>query len=71
MVLECDVLCIVTGARIYEREKTVILLKNLLREGFKGKLVTVINLADVKSYKKMIKCRGIINPIRLGYIPNV
>lgn len=71
MVLECDVLCIVTGARIYEREKTVILLKNLLREGFKGKLVTVINLADVKSYKKVIKCRGIINPIRLGYIPNV
>ena len=71
MVLECDVLCVVTGARAYERFKTAKLLGNLRKEKYGGKLRVLVNLADVKLYREFIKEQGVINPVRVGYHPEI
>ncbi len=69
--LECDILCIVTGARVYERTRTSQFLSDLSKEKYKGKLKVLVNLADVKSYKELIKDKRVINPVRVGYHPEI
>lgn len=69
--LECDVLCVVTGARVYEKTRTAQFLRSLRKEKYGGKLRVLVNLADVKSYKELIKDKMVINPVRVGYHPEI
>lgn len=69
---ECDVLCIVTGARAYEREASINLLKRIINDNnFNGKIYVLVNLASIKDYREFIKRKEIINPVRVGYCPEI
>ena len=71
-ILECDTLCVVTGARAYEKEKTLKLLRSVSsNSNFKGEIHTLVNLANVRDYRKFIKYREIINPHRVSYHPEI
>ena len=70
--MDCDVLCIVTGARIYERDKTLQLLRQIseCRE-YKGEIYVLVNLSDMRNYREFIKNKEVINPVRVGYRPEI
>ena len=70
--MDCDVLCIVTGARIYERDKTLSLLRTISeRSDFKGDIYVLVNLSDIRNYREFIKNKNVINPVRVGYHPEI
>ena len=64
-VKECDIVCLVTGGNPYELD----LAKKILRENAFTKVYTLINLASVKDYKRIVRSKDLINPIRVGYFP--
>lgn len=70
-VMDCDVLCIVTGARIYERDKTLSLIRQIKARGFNGEIYVLVNLADMRNYREFIRNKEIVNPIRVGYHPEI
>lgn len=72
-VINCDVVCIVTNGRTYELNKLYELYTDPYYEDvFKhNKLFTVLNLTDVRSYKRIIRDKRFINPVRMGYFPGI
>ena len=64
-IKECDVICLVTGGMPYELD----LAKKILRDNTFPKVYTLINLASVKDYKRIVRSKDLINPIRVGYFP--
>ena len=70
-VMDCDVLCIVTGARIYERDKTLSLIRQIKARGFNGEIYVLVNLTDMRNYREFIRNKEIVNPIRVGYHPEI
>ena len=64
-VKECDIVCLVTGGNPYELD----FAKKILKENTFSKVHTLINLASVKSYKRIVRQKDLINPIRVGYFP--
>ena len=70
-VMDCDVLCIVTGARIYERDKTLSLIRQIKARGFNGEIYVLVNLADMRNYREFIRNKEIVNPVRVGYHPEI
>ena len=72
-ILNCDVICLVTGSKAYELNLTreFIEKKLLVIPGIRTKLRILINLTDVRFYKRIVRQKWIINPIRVGYFPNV
>lgn len=66
-IKECDIVCLVTGGQPYELD----LAKKILRKHQFSKVYTLINLVDVRTYKRIIKSKDLINPIRVGYFPEI
>ena len=64
-IQNCDIVCLVTGGRPYELDKVISILK---KYSF-PQVHTLINLTDVRSYKRIIKSHKLINPVRVGYFP--
>ena len=66
-IKECDIVCLVTGGQPYELD----LAKKLLRKHQFSKVYTLINLVGVRAYKRIVKSKDLINPIRVGYFPEI
>lgn len=72
-ILKYDIICLVTGSKAYELSLTREFLekKLLIMPEIRTKLRVLINLTDVKFYKRVIRQKWIINPIRVGFFPEI